>query len=311
MKLVKIFGVVMGVHAAVFVCIFAVPGCRSNGKKSASLAPVVGDSTGSPVAATEVSSPVGTTTEVPAADVAAVRFSPTRPGTQVALEAAVPVIAAQVTYTVAKGDNLWTIAKKNGVTVKQLTSVNNLQTDSRLNLGQKLIIPGKAAVPASAPAGAPVKTVVPAVAAPAAAPTAATVHVVKSGESLGTIAKKYQVKIGDIATANNIADPTKIRVGQSLKIPGAHSSTAKSAPITAKPASNSGTQAIKPALSVPTQSPAPVSVPAASPVFTSPLLENAPASVSAAGDSPLVVPETSSIDAPVISVEESAPAKAK
>ena len=311
MKLVKIFGVVMGVHAAVFVCIFAVPGCRSTGKKPASLAPAVGDATGSPVAASDVNSPVGTPTEVPAADVAAVRFSPTRPGSPVALDATVPVIAAPVTYTVAKGDSLWTIAKKNGVTVKQLTSANNLLTDSRLNLGQKLIIPSKAAVPASAPANASVKSVVQASAAPSAAPAAATVHVVKSGESLGSIAKKYQVRIGDIATANNIADPTKIRVGQSLKIPGTHSSSTKSVSSTSMPVINTVKPTIKPVVSGPAPSTVTAPAPAASPVFTSPLLESAPVAAPSAAESPLVAPTTSAIEAPVISVEEADSAKAK
>ena len=309
MKLVKIFGVVMGVHAAVFVCIFAVPGCRSTGKKPVSATPVIGDATGSPVAATETNSPVAATTETPAADVAAVRFSPSRPSSQVAIESTAPGATAPATYTVAKGDNLWTIAKKNGVTVKQLTAANNLNTDSRLSLGQKLLIPGKTA----APVGAAAKSVVPAVAAPAASPTAATVHVVKTGESLGTIAKKYQVKVGDIATANNIADPTKLRVGQSLKIPGTHGTAAKSATATAKPAVTTTKPTVttaKPATktpaSVPAQSAAPVTAPAASPVFTSPLLESAPA---AAGESPLVAPATSTNDAPVIRVEESAAGK--
>jgi len=309
MKLVKIFGVVMGVHAAVFVCIFAVPGCRSTGKKPVAGAPVTGAATDSPVAATEGNSPVGAAAEAPAADVASVRFSPTRPGSPVAVEATAPAATAPATYSVAKGDNLWTIAKKNGVTVKQLTAANNLRADSRLSLGQKLLIPGKAAAPAAASAVAEVKPVVPAAAAPAAAPTAATVHVVKAGESLGTIAKKYQVKVGDIATANNIADPTKLRVGQSLKIPGSHSTAAKPATSTVKPAAPMAKPAPKAA--APVQAPATVTAPAAAPVFTSPLLETAPAAEPAAGESPLIAPATTATDAPVIRVEEAGANKAQ
>jgi LysM repeat protein len=295
MKLVKIFGVVMGVHAAVFVCIFAVPGCRSTGKKPVAGAPVSGAAADSPVTKTEGTSPVGATTETPAADVAAVRFSPTRPGSPVAVEATAPVATAPATYLVAKGDNLWTIAKKNGVTVKQLTAANNLRADSPLSLGQKLVIPGKAV----APSGMDVKPAV----VPVAASTAATVHVVKSGESLGTIAKKYQVKVGDIATANNIADPTKLRVGQSLKIPGGHSSAAKSVTSTVKPAATTTKPAPKVAAPAPTpaQAPAPVTAPSAAPVFTSPFLETAPAAV----ESPLITPAAAATDAPVIRVEES------
>jgi LysM repeat protein len=239
-----------------------------------------------------------------------VRFSPTRPGSPVAVEATAPAPTAPATYSVAKGDNLWTIAKKNGVTVKQLTAANNLRSDSRLSLGQKLVIPGKAA---AAPAGAEVKSVVPAAAAPAAAPTAATVHVVKSGESLGAIAKKYQVKVGDIATANNIADPTKLRVGQSLKIPGSHSGAAKSATSTVKPAATTTKPAPKAAAPAPApvQTPAAATAPAAAPVFTSPVLETAPAAAPAAGESPLIAPASSTTDAPVIRVEEAGAAKSQ
>jgi LysM repeat protein len=310
MKLVKIFGVVMGVHAAVFLCIFAVPGCRSTGKKPVAGAPVTGAAADSPVAATEGNSPVAATTEAPAADVAAVRFSPTRPGSPVALEATAPVATAPTTYSVAKGDNLWTIAKKNGVTVKQLTAANNLRADSRLSLGQKLVIPGKAA----AASGAEVKSVAPSAAAPAAAaPTAATVHVVKAGESLGGIAKKYQVKVGDIATANNIADPTKLRVGQSLKIPGSHSTATKPASAAVKPAAPTAKPASKAAAPAPApaQTPAPVTAPAAAPVFTSPVLETAPAAAPAVGESPLISPVTPTTDAPVIRVEEAGATKSQ
>ena len=303
MKLVKIFGVVMAVHAAVFVFIFAIPGCRSTGKKPAAAAPVTGDAATSPVAASEAAAPVAATAVTSPAEVGSVRFSPTRPGSALAVEATAPAPASPATYTVAKGDNLWTIAKKNGVTVKQLLAANNLRSDSRLSLGQKLVIPGKTVAPVTPIAGAPAKPAAAAVTAPVAAPVAATTHVVKSGESLGAIAKKYSVKVGDIATANNIADPTKLRVGQTLKIPGGHSAAAK----TAAPAVKTTT---KPVATAPVQAPAPAApAPAAAPVFTSPLLESAPAATPAVGESPFAAPASSTADAPVIRVEESGAAK--
>jgi LysM repeat protein len=46
------------------------------------------------------------------------------------------------------------------------------------------------------------------------------VHIVKSGESLDSIRKRYGISVGALATANNIADPSKIRPGQELVIPG-------------------------------------------------------------------------------------------
>jgi LysM repeat protein len=47
----------------------------------------------------------------------------------------------------------------------------------------------------------------------------------RPGETLGAIARKYGVKQGDIAVANNITDPRKIQPGQELVIPGAYGSS--------------------------------------------------------------------------------------
>jgi LysM repeat protein len=282
MKLVKIFGAVMAVHAAVFMFVFAIPGCRSTGKKPASVAtaPEV-----SPIGSAEPSgSPF--VPESPAAEPAAIRFSPTRPGTPAAaaVEAA-PAAPASSEYVVVKGDTLWGIAKKNGVSVKQIAAVNNIRSDAPLKLGQKLIIPGKASTPAPA-AASPAA----AVAAPVAKSSTFT-HTVKAGDTLGGIAKKYSVKLGDIAAANNIADPTKIRIGQTLKIPGWQQPAAKSAsPAVAAPAP------------APAATPAPFSPAAAeSPVIGSPFLDPAPA----ANESPVTVPSSGFQDAPVIRIEES------
>lgn len=276
MKLVKLFGFVMAAHAAVFMFVFAIPGCRSSGKKPAAPAATPVGAETSPLASSETVSPVSSSSTA-SAEVSAIRFSPTRPGTTTAAEVTAP--PAATTYTVVKGDNLWAIAKKNGITVKELTAVNNLRSDSTLKLGQVLKLPGKAT--ASAPAAS---IAAPAATAPAKAATSSITHVVKAGETLGGIAKKYQVKVGEIATANNIADPTKIRVGQSLKIPGWQS------PSATKPAA--------PAASVPAAPVAPAAEPAA-PVFTSPFESAAPAP-----ESPFITPAPST-DAPLIRVEES------
>jgi LysM repeat protein len=285
MKLVKLFGFVMAAHAAVFMFVFAIPGCRSSNKKSAAVAsaPEV-----SPIGSAEPSgSPF--VSESNAAEPAAIRFSPTRPGTAAAavVESA-PAASVSSDYVVVKGDTLWGIAKKNGVSVKQIAAVNNIRSDAPLKLGQKLIIPGKAAAttPAATTRAAAASSA--AVAVPAAK-TGTFTHVVKAGDTLGGIAKKYQVKLGDIAAANNIADPTKIRIGQTLKIPGWQQPAAKSASST-----------------VFTPAPAPTVAPAApavieSPVIGSPFLDPAPA----ANESPVTVPSSGFQDAPVIRIEES------
>jgi LysM repeat protein len=46
-------------------------------------------------------------------------------------------------------------------------------------------------------------------------------YTVQAGESLSAIAKKFGVSMKIIQNANRLADPTKLRVGQSIFIPGA------------------------------------------------------------------------------------------
>jgi len=44
-------------------------------------------------------------------------------------------------------------------------------------------------------------------------------YTVQAGDTLAVIAKKTGAKLSDIVNANKIADPTRIRVGQTLFIP--------------------------------------------------------------------------------------------
>jgi LysM repeat protein len=292
MKLVKIFGIVMAFHGVAFMFIFAIPGCRSTSKKPAAAAPAIAEEASPLSPAVENAAPMES--PLTSSEVSAVRFSPTRPGTPAAAQVATQSAPSGGQYTVVKGDNLWSIAKKNGVTVKQLTAANNLRADATLKLGQVLTVPGKAPAPAAASTPAS-----PSRSTTASSPAASSVtHVVKAGETLGGIAKKYQVKVGEIATANNIADPTKLRVGQSLKIPGWQA-----------PASTKAASSAKPAPAVSTPAPAPEPAPAepapapAAPVFDSPIAP-APLPGPEATESPFVSPAPNS-EAPMIRVEES------
>lgn len=102
------------------------------------------------------------------------------------------------TYTVKKGDSLWTIANKYGVTVTELRSLNNLKSDN-LSIGQVLLIPIKTTTPST--------------------PTTDTVtYTVKSGDNLYSIADQYGVSVTAIKNANNLTS-NLLSIGQVLKIP--------------------------------------------------------------------------------------------
>ena len=304
MKILNIFGIVVAVHVAVFLLIFAIPGCRST--KPAEPAQVVGPE---PTVSypSDGYTPISSAPEMNSADLNPAlsggggsayganssRYSPTRPGTPVAT-ALTPTPVADVvpakTYTVVRGDSLWSIAKKHDISVRELAAANNLSASAGLKIDQALVIPGQVAAPAAdlatnsaapidarrytvssgdtlgsiarrqgttvadlkainnlrsdlvrvgdtllIPAAMPSATaaVTPNLTLPtstsdsAPAPVAATAggkslqHTVMPGETLGGIARRYNVKVSAIAMANNIADPTKMRAGQSLTIPGA------------------------------------------------------------------------------------------
>jgi LysM repeat protein len=199
-----------------------------------------------------------------------VRFSPTRPGSPVAgALVAEPVadVTPATSYTVKSGDNLWTLARKNNLTVAQLAAANSLSTNATLRPGQKLIIPGKpasasAAATATGGAGPTAKSTDPLTAATTnRSGTDAVKHVVKSGETLGAIARKYGVRQGDLAVANNISDPAKIRPGMELTIPGWQAPGGKSGKAT-KSANGSVTQPSAPSTFEPAPAePAPASPP--------------------------------------------------
>lgn len=58
--------------------------------------------------------------------------------------AAAPKAAAPDSYTVAKGDNPYNIAKKFGVSYQDLLKVNGIDDPTKLQIGQVLKVPGKA-----------------------------------------------------------------------------------------------------------------------------------------------------------------------
>lgn len=251
MKILQIFGAVVVVHVLAFIFIFASPGCQSGPRNIPTPDATMpsGGTAAAPVTFSPATpQPVDLGTSVAYTPASPSGYAaPTRPGSAaaVAITPAKPVaeVTHVTTYTVARGDSLWTIAKKNNLTVAELAKANNISTGTALQPGKKLIIPGK---PGAAPAPAADKPrdlgtltqAAPAVAKPANGE--ALKHTVAVGESLGVIARKYQVSVGELAAVNNITDPSRVRAGQQLVIPGFKAVAAKgvTAPATAaaKPA---------------------------------------------------------------------------
>jgi LysM repeat protein len=108
-------------------------------------------------------------------------------------------------HVVARGETLSSIAARYGLTVRRLAEANGIIDTSTIYVGTRLALSGTAFV------------------APGASGSGPSTHTVAAGETLSSIARRYGVGVGEIAAANGIADPNRIRIGQTLTIPGGKS----------------------------------------------------------------------------------------
>ena len=107
-------------------------------------------------------------------------------------EIVIPSVAlSEVTiYKVQSGDNLYDLAKKFGTSVSELKDLNNLKSDS-LSINQELKVP--------------------------AVNIGETTYTVKSGDSLYSIAKKFNTSVDTLKKKNGLGS-TMLSIGQVLKI---------------------------------------------------------------------------------------------
>ena len=110
-------------------------------------------------------------------------------------------------YKVVAGDTLSGIAEAHGLSVSQLASYNNISATTHVRAGQRLwLVPGKATTIPMAP-----KTT--------SASAKTTIYVVQSGESLTSIARKYNTTVQDLAALNGLSVTDGVLVGQKLQVP--------------------------------------------------------------------------------------------
>ena len=121
-----------------------------------------------------------------------------------------------LTYTVQSGDTLAAIADRFNVTVDEIISANNIQNADVISIGQQFVIPtgaGGGTGTGTAAAGAST--------AGATGTTSAdgSTYTVASGDTLASIANRFNVDLDDLVAANNIENQDVIRAGQVLNIP--------------------------------------------------------------------------------------------
>ncbi len=104
-----------------------------------------------------------------------------------------PTIAfASTTYVVKKGDNLYDLSRKFGVSVEDITALNKLNNNN-LGIGKELLIPGNDS-------------------------QSNNNYVVKSGDTISQIADKHGIKSKELKSANNL-QTDRLKIGQELFIP--------------------------------------------------------------------------------------------
>ena len=117
------------------------------------------------------------------------------------------------TYKVAKGDTVGGIANRTGVSQAEIIDLNGLKKPYALKLGQVLALTEAMAKVADEPKAKskPVEHQV---------ETASATYRVKSGDTVGLIAKRLKVSQDDIIGLNDLNRPYGLSVGKLLKVPG-------------------------------------------------------------------------------------------
>jgi len=116
-------------------------------------------------------------------------------------------------YIVQSGDTLYSIARDLGVNIQDLIDTNDL-TNINLSIGQELIIPKET-------------TTVP----PTVPPNLENTYTVKSGDSLYSIAKRFNTNVNELKSLNNLTSNT-LSIGQILKIPSSSTDIDNNSPTT-------------------------------------------------------------------------------
>ncbi|SJN19573.1 putative secreted protein [Microbacterium esteraromaticum] len=118
--------------------------------------------------------------------------------------------APAATHTVVRGDTVYAIAAKYRTTVASIIAANGLGSSAIIYPGQKLRVGAASAKPAAKPAPQHAPKPAP---APAAKPKA---HTVALGDTLFSIAQRYDITVAVLLSANGLASGSIIYPGQAL-----------------------------------------------------------------------------------------------
>jgi len=148
-------------------------------------------------------------------------------------------------YTVQSGDSLSAISAKYNLGMDYIANINGINRNTGLRVGQRLKLSGEE------PVASKVEAKIEKVSAEKQNTEKQTdTHVVKSGETLSSIAKKYHLQLDYLASLNGLSRTSTVRVGQRLKIEGdlpkPETKVEAAIPKAAKPSRNTEAYTVKP-----------------------------------------------------------------
>jgi len=113
-----------------------------------------------------------------------------------------------VGHRVRRGDTWASLAERYGVPAGEIRAANHLRSDAPLRVGWQVLIPIRMeSAPPENRGGDP------------GAPEAGT-YVVQAGDTLSEIAERFSIPLDDLARWNDLADPSRLRVGMALVLGG-------------------------------------------------------------------------------------------
>jgi membrane-bound lytic murein transglycosylase D len=133
------------------------------------------------------------------------------PSTRVARRMAAPVVAAGTStgafHRVRRGETISEIADEYGVTQRELRTWNKLDSRGRIRAGQRLRVVSPDAPSRPQPQVEPADS------------SGVRTHVVRRGETLKGLAKRYGVSVQALRSANNLSERSTLKAGVALRIP--------------------------------------------------------------------------------------------
>ncbi len=234
MKLIRIFGLVFGLHVFVISILFILPACQTTPKEAESSSASTGWSEnsyepspeGRPSGELDPSFNAGLPDESPSSGRSG-RYPPTRPeggftpfdsemGTLEPLGGELePTLT---TYKVKKGDNLWKIADRHGISLDELLEANGFDRDEMIFVGDEIYLPVYSSLSEGDFLGGQTT-----------AGEYSVEYKVQSGDTLSGIASRAGITVARLKWDNGLTGDT-IYAGQKLSLPQGTSKESLNAP---------------------------------------------------------------------------------